>query len=65
MVKRGLNLNGSDAAFFNENMIRDAMSGVKIVIALENENRLLEGVEKRDGLHSGVSPDGLLNGCGG
>ena len=68
MVKRGLNLNGSDAAFFNENMIRDAMSGVKIVIALENENRLLEGafgVEKREGLQSGVGPDSSLNECGG
>jgi hypothetical protein len=38
MVNGCLSLNGSDAAFFNENMIRDAMSGVKIVFALEDES---------------------------
>ena len=37
IVMRGLNLSGSDTAFFNENMMRDAMSGVKIVTALETK----------------------------
>ena len=40
MVKRGLDRSGSDAAFFNESMVRDAMSGMRIVAALENERCL-------------------------
>ena len=34
MVKRGLNRSGSDAALFNESMMRDAMSGIKTAVAL-------------------------------
>ena len=64
MVKRGLNRSGSDAALFNESMMRDAMSGMKIVVALENErcHQSLEGQE-REGLHPGEEPDRFLCRC--
>ena len=34
MVKKGPNRSGLDTASFNESMMRDAMSGMKIVAAL-------------------------------
>ena len=69
MVKRGLDRSGSDAAFFNESMMRDATSGMRIVAALENErcHQSLQGVfgvQERAGLGPGEDPERFLNTCG-
>jgi hypothetical protein len=68
IVKRGLNRSGSDAAFFNESIMRDAMSGMRTVVALENErcHQSLEGVfgvQERKGSQPGEDPDRILNRC--
>ena len=69
MVKRGLDRSGSDAASFNESMMRDAMSGMRIVAALGNERchqslKAALRVQEREGLRPGEEPERFLDRCG-